>query len=79
MGLITKAIHIADGAWITTRCIVLGGSQIGVSAIISPGTVVKTGQVVPNGAILGSASAQIIGQRFTTDSTLGSESDTIDD
>lgn len=41
MALITRPIHIHDGAWITSRCIILGGAIVGRSAIVSPGVVVK--------------------------------------
>src|SRR3954447_17044302 len=43
MALITKPVVIEDGAWVTARCIVLGGSRIGVSAVVTPGTVVNGG------------------------------------
>ncbi|RAX17030.1 acetyltransferase [Pseudarthrobacter sp. AG30] len=67
MALITKPIHIRSGAWLTTRCIVLGGSNIGVSAVVSPGTIVKAGQNVPDGAILSAPDATVVGQRFAVD------------
>lgn len=41
MGLVTRPIRIDDGVWITSRCIVLGGSRIGESAVVQPMTVVK--------------------------------------
>ncbi|KFF58041.1 acetyltransferase [Cryobacterium sp. MLB-32] len=41
MALLTRPIHIESGAWITSRCIVLGGSHIGISALITPLTVVS--------------------------------------
>lgn len=41
MALITRPIYIDDGAWITTRCLVLGGAHVGRSAVIAPMTVVK--------------------------------------
>ena len=47
MGLVTSPIRIGDGAWITSRCIVLGGSRIGESAVVQPMTVVR-GEVGPN-------------------------------
>ena len=75
MGLVTRPIKIAAGAWLTTRSIVLGGSRVGVSAIVSPGTVVKSGQIVPDGAVLASPSAEIVGQRFSHDVRLPAESD----
>ena len=44
MALITRPIVIEDGAWITSRCMVLGGAHVGTSAVIHPMTVV-TGSV----------------------------------
>lgn len=41
MALITRPILISNGAWVTSRCIVLGGTKIGISALIQPGTVVS--------------------------------------
>jgi putative colanic acid biosynthesis acetyltransferase WcaF len=43
MALIAKPVIVADGAWVTARCVVLGGSRVGVSALVtrapsSPGT-----------------------------------------
>jgi putative colanic acid biosynthesis acetyltransferase WcaF len=40
MGLITRPIHIEDGAWVTSRCMILGGTRIGRSAIVRPMSVV---------------------------------------
>lgn len=34
MALVTRPIHIEDGAWITSRCMVLGGVTIGRSALV---------------------------------------------
>ena len=41
MALITRPIHVQNGAWITSRCIILGGAIVGRSAVVSPGMVVK--------------------------------------
>lgn len=41
MALITKPITIEPGAWITSRCMILGGSQIGRNAVVRPMTVVS--------------------------------------
>ena len=41
MALVTRPILIDAGAWITARCVVLGGSHIGRSALIAPGSVVQ--------------------------------------
>ncbi|MFJ6355782.1 LbetaH domain-containing protein [Pseudarthrobacter oxydans] len=40
MALVTRPIHIEDGAWVTSRCMVLGGVRIGRSAVLRPMTVV---------------------------------------
>ncbi|MDN3496518.1 hypothetical protein QL996_11300 [Planococcus sp. APC 4015] len=47
MALITRPIRVDDGAWVTTRCLVLGGAHIGVSSVIQPYTVVR-GAVPPS-------------------------------
>lgn len=47
MSLITKPIYIEDGVWITARCVVLGGSFVGRSAVVKPVTCVG-GEVPPN-------------------------------
>ena len=41
MALITRPIHIEAGAWITSRCVVLGGARVGRSALARPMTVVS--------------------------------------
>lgn len=41
MGLITRPVVIGDGAWVTARCVVLGGSSVGTSAVVGPGSVVS--------------------------------------
>lgn len=64
MALITSPIRIDAGAWITSRCILLGGCHIGASAVITPNTVVKPMQSVPAGVIFGQPDASVIGMRF---------------
>ena len=64
MALITRPIHIEPGAWITSRCIILGGSMIGRSALIQPMTLVS-GTVLPN-SVVGSRSMTTLGTRFPT-------------
>lgn len=61
MGLITRPIQIDDGAWITSRCIVLGGSKVGRSAVIRPTTVVQG--VIPPNVIYGANGVEA--QRFS--------------
>lgn len=41
MALTASSIHISDGVWVTSRCLVLGGSRIGTSAVVRPMTVVQ--------------------------------------
>lgn len=56
MAVITRPIHIEPGAWVTARCIVLGGAHIGRSAVITPGTVVSgpvPANTIWNGAAVG--------------------------
>lgn len=62
MALITSPVVIEDGAWITARCIILGGSRIGSSAVVAPGTVVR-GEVPP-GVVFGQPPGSVLGQRF---------------
>lgn len=62
MALITRPILIECGAWVTSRCVVLGGAQIGRSAIVAPMTVVS-GRVDAN-TIVETRSASVRGKRF---------------
>ena len=62
MALITRPIHLRPGVWLTSRCIVLGGADVGRSALVQPGTVVS-GTVPPN-CIFGGSPATVQGQRF---------------
>lgn len=62
MALVTKPVVIKDGAWVTSRCIVLGGSVVGVSAVITPGTVVSGS--VPDAVIFGQAAGVVQRDRF---------------
>jgi putative colanic acid biosynthesis acetyltransferase WcaF len=60
MGLITKPIVIDDGVWVTSRCLVLGGTTIGASSVISPMLVIS-GSIPPN-IVWGSTGS--LGPRF---------------
>jgi len=63
MGLITTPVRIDDGAWVTSRCVVLGGAHIGRSAMIEPLTVVRG--TVPENAVYGRPSGPtVIRERF---------------
>ncbi|ROS78678.1 acetyltransferase [Cellulomonas sp. PhB143] len=41
MRVVTGPVTVRAGAWITTRCIVLGGVEIGRSAVVAPGNVIS--------------------------------------
>jgi putative colanic acid biosynthesis acetyltransferase WcaF len=62
MALITRPVVVADGAWVTARCIVLGGSRIGASAVVTPGSIVR-GEV-PDGMVFGAEPGSVRGPRF---------------
>lgn len=42
MALLTRPIVIGDGAWVTSRCMILGGATIGRNALVAPMTVVSS-------------------------------------
>ncbi|MDQ0674012.1 putative colanic acid biosynthesis acetyltransferase WcaF [Pseudarthrobacter siccitolerans] len=62
MRLLTRPVIVEDGAWLTTRCIVLGGVVVGRSAVVEPLT--KLGKSVPAGEIWGGDPAVRRGKRF---------------
>lgn len=62
MALRTKPVLIEDGAWVASRCMVMGGVRVGRSALVQPMTSVRCD--VPANAILGPHPPQIIGSRF---------------
>jgi putative colanic acid biosynthesis acetyltransferase WcaF len=62
MALITRPIVIDSGAWITSRCMVLGGAHVGRSALARPMTVIA-GEV-PAGAIVSGPDGVVVGSRF---------------
>lgn len=52
MVLVTAPIIVEDGAWITSRCIVLRGVTVGKRAVVTPGSVV-TSALAPGGLYTG--------------------------
>jgi putative colanic acid biosynthesis acetyltransferase WcaF len=66
MALITRPIHIEAGVWITSRCVVLGGTRVGRSALARPLTVVS-GEIPANAVVSGPDSA-VVGTRFAVES-----------
>jgi putative colanic acid biosynthesis acetyltransferase WcaF len=63
MALITRPIHIEAGAWITSRCVVLGGTRVGRSALVRPLTLLD-GRPIPAGEVWGGNPADFIAGRF---------------
>ena len=64
MALITRPVIVEPGAWVTTRSIVLGGTTIQESAILSPNSVAGPNQTLEAGGIYTGNPAQKSGDRF---------------
>lgn len=64
MGLITRPITVADGVWITSRCMLLGGTTLGRSALVRPMSVVQG--KFPSNSVVGGNPAITLGLRFST-------------
>lgn len=62
MALITRPIVIHDGAWVTSRCMILGGVVVGRSALIRPMSLVAAD--VPANSISGGNPAKHLAWRF---------------
>lgn len=62
MGLITRPIFIEDGVWITSRCVVLGGSRVRRAALVRPMSLVA-GEDIPAGEIWGGNPLRKVGNR----------------
>nr|WP_241744398.1 acetyltransferase [Cellulosimicrobium arenosum] len=67
MRVVASPVTIDDGAWVTARCVVLGGSVVGRSALVTPMTVVQ-GRV-PAGSMFGAPPPRILGDRFAAPGT----------
>lgn len=62
MALITRPITIESGAWITSRCVVLGGTRVGRSVLAKPLTVLH-GRIDENSVVSG-GDCLVVGRRF---------------
>lgn len=62
MALITSPILIGSGTWITSKCVILGGSRIGQSCLVRPLSVVS-GVYEANSVISGEYGV-VVGKRF---------------
>ena len=63
MGLLTRPINIEPGAWITTRCVILGGVRIGRSALVGAGSVVADD--VPENIVVKTHALTVVSERFS--------------
>lgn len=55
-----KPVRIKRGAWLGTRCMILGGVTIGEQAVIGAGAIIS--KDVPDGAIIVGSSTRVVGQ-----------------
>jgi putative colanic acid biosynthesis acetyltransferase WcaF len=62
MDLLVKPVIIRRGAWVTTRCIVLQGVEIGQNAILTPGSVAN--KSLPPASIYGGNPADFVRERW---------------
>ena len=58
MDLVVKPVIIRQGAWVTTRCIVLQGVEMGQNAILTPGSVAN--KSLPPASIYGGNPAKFV-------------------
>lgn len=65
MGLVTKPVFVGDGVWVTSRCLILGGTTIGQSSLVRPMSVVAGS--FPRNSVISGNPAIVTGQRFATD------------
>ena len=62
MDTVISPIVIHDGVWITSRCIILQGVEIGINAVITPGSVVH--KSLKGNKLYGGNPVQFIKNRF---------------
>jgi putative colanic acid biosynthesis acetyltransferase WcaF len=62
MDLVIKPVIIRQGAWVTTRCIVLQGVEIGQNAILTPGSVAN--KSLPPASIYGGNPTVFVRERW---------------
>ncbi|MDE0573650.1 acetyltransferase [Demequina sp. B12] len=65
MGLVVKPITVDDGVWVTSRCMILGGAQVGRSVLVRPMTVVHGN--VADGLVVQGNPMKVVGKRFPTE------------
>ena len=62
MDLVIKPVVVRRGAWVTSRCIVLQGVEIGQNAILTPGSVAN--KSLPPASIYGGNPAKFVRERW---------------
>jgi putative colanic acid biosynthesis acetyltransferase WcaF len=62
MDLVTRPVSIGQGVWITSRCIVLAGVEIGDNAVLTPGSVAH--RSLAGGGVYGGNPAQFLRARW---------------
>jgi|SRR5215213_198328 len=62
MDLVIKPVVIRRGAWLTSRCIVLQGVEVGENTVVTPGSVVR-GSLLPN-SVYGGNPAAFVRERW---------------
>jgi putative colanic acid biosynthesis acetyltransferase WcaF len=72
MDLVIKPVVIRRGAWLTSRCIVLQGVEIGQNTVVTPGSVVR-GSLQPNCVYGGNPTALIRERWKASDQTHNQE------
>src|SRR5215210_5917101 len=71
MDLVVKPVVINQGAWVTTRCIVLQGVEIGQNTIVTPGSVVRR-SLLPD-SVYGGNPAEFIRERWKASAKTSSQ------
>ena len=71
MDLVTRPVRIGRGVWVTSRCIVLAGVEIGENAVLTPGSVAN--HSLAGGGVYGGNPAQFLRPRWN-DETVTPES-----
>ena len=62
MDLVTRPVRIGQGVWVTSRCIVLAGVEIGDNAILTPGSVAN--RSLAGGGVYGGNPARFLRPRW---------------
>lgn len=64
MALITRPVVVEPGAWVTARSVVLGGTTVGRTSILSPNSVAGPNQILLPGGVYSGNPARKTGERL---------------